>query len=93
MVKDALKSPQVESPNSALKQRLLVSHELSEFQWIDLLFEMEPQCNRKPLGLLSQMLEICPSGEEKNRFFIFPFLKHLPQKNSAATRMTRRGTW
>jgi hypothetical protein len=26
------------------------------------------------------MLEICPSGEEKNRFFIFPFSSNSLQK-------------
>jgi hypothetical protein len=78
LVIDALES--LDRPYSALKQRLLASHELSEFQRIELLFKMEPLGSRKPSELLSHMLEICPRGEERNRFFIFLFLQRLTKE-------------
>jgi hypothetical protein len=80
LVMDTLESPDTDRPYSALKQRLLASHELSEFQRIELLFKMEPLGSRKPSELLSHMLEICPRGEERNRFFIFLFLQRLPKE-------------
>jgi hypothetical protein len=80
LVMDTLESLDADQPYSALKQRLLASHELSEFQRIELLFKMEPLGSRKPSELLSHMLEICPRGEERNHFFIFLFLQRLPKE-------------
>jgi hypothetical protein len=71
LVMDALESPDADRPYYALKQCLLASHELSEFQRIELLFKMEPLGSRKPSELLSHMLEVCPRGEERNRFCHF----------------------
>jgi hypothetical protein len=39
---------------------------------------MEPLGARKPSELLNHMLELCPRGEEKNKFFLFLFLQRLP---------------
>jgi hypothetical protein len=77
---DVLERPDPEEPYTVLKRRLLASHELTTFQRIELLHKMEPLGARKPSELLSQMLEICPSGEDKNKFFLFLFLQRLPKE-------------
>jgi hypothetical protein len=71
LVLDALESPDADRPYSTLKQRLLASHELLEFQRIELLFKMEPLGSRKPSELLSHMLEICPKGRGKEPLLHF----------------------
>jgi hypothetical protein len=55
----------------------MVSHKLTDFQRIKKLFQMEQLGGRKPSELMNQMLEICPRGEEKNKFFLFLFLQRL----------------
>jgi hypothetical protein len=68
-----------DTPYSDLKSRLLASHGVTPFQRIDRLFHMEPMGERKPSELLSEMIEICPQGEEKSIFFRFLFLQCLPK--------------
>jgi hypothetical protein len=41
---------------------------------------MEPLGARKPSELLNHMLELCPRGEEKNKFFLFLFLQRMPKE-------------
>jgi hypothetical protein len=65
-----------------LKNRLLADHELTKFQRIEALFKVEPLGARKPSELLAQILELCPSGEEKSPFFILLFLQRLPKELS-----------
>jgi hypothetical protein len=77
---DVIENPHATSPYTTLKQRLLSAHEMTKFQRIEALFKMEALEGRKPSELLSQMLEICPRGEEKNPFFIFLFLQRLPRE-------------
>jgi hypothetical protein len=67
-------------PYTCLKERLMVSHKLTDFQRIEKLFQMDQLGGRKPSELMNQMLEICPRGEEKNNFFMFLFLQRLPRE-------------
>jgi hypothetical protein len=79
-VLDVVEAPHETTPYTSLKQRLLAAHELTDFQRIEKLFQMEPLGARKPSELLNHMLELCPRGEEKNKFFLFLFLQRLPKE-------------
>jgi hypothetical protein len=79
-VLDILENPDATTPYTTLKQRLLDSHELTDFQRMELLHCMEPLGARKPSELLSQMLEACPRGQENNMFFLFLFLQRLSKE-------------
>jgi uncharacterized membrane protein YgcG len=61
----------------ALKQSLLDSHQLSDYQRIAALNRMEPLGGRKPSELLASMLELCPRGHETSIFFTHLFLERL----------------
>ncbi len=47
-------------PYTALKQSLLDSHQLSDYQKIAAVHKIEPLGGRKPSELLASMLELCP---------------------------------
>jgi hypothetical protein len=79
-VLDVVERPHEDTPYTSLKERLLAAHELTDFQRIEKLFQMEPLGARKPSELLNHMLELCPRGEEKNKFFLFLFLQRLPKE-------------
>jgi hypothetical protein len=79
-VLEVVERPDEEAPYTSLKDRLLSLHELTDFQRIEKLFQMEPLGGRKPSDLMNQMLEICPRGEKKNKFFLFLFLQRLPKE-------------
>jgi hypothetical protein len=80
LVLDILENPDATTPYTNLKRRLLDSHELMDFQRMELLHRMEPLGARKPSELLSQMLEACPRGQENNMFFLFLFLQRMPKE-------------
>lgn len=68
----------VPDPYEHLKERMLETHVLSNFEKLELLFKTEPMGGRKPSQLLAAMLQYCPPGEEKGLFFHFMFLQRLP---------------
>lgn len=78
LVLDIVEFPPDHMPYTALKQRLLASHQLTDYQRIARLHKMEPMGGRKPSELLSAMLELCPRGQEANMFFTHLFLERLP---------------
>ncbi len=78
LVLDVVEHPPEHHPYSALKQSLLDSHQLSDYQKIAALHKMEPLGGRKPLELLASMLELCPRGHETSIFFTHLFLERLP---------------
>lgn len=63
---------------SALKAALLSTHQLTEMQRMELLFNMEESGNKRPMDLLSQMMELVEPGEEKTKLFAMLFLRRLP---------------
>jgi len=65
-------------PYSLLKQALLASHQLTDFQRVEQLLAMEPLGSRKPSQLLAAMLELCPRDEQGSKFFVALFLQRLP---------------
>jgi hypothetical protein len=66
-------------PYSTLKEQLLETHTLSNFEKLELLFKTGQLGARKPSQLLNSMLEYCPQGKERGVFFHFMFLQQLPQ--------------
>jgi hypothetical protein len=77
LVLDLLEQADATTPYTSLKHRLLAAHELTDFQRIEKLFQLEPLGSRKPSELLGEMLELCPRGQEDNMFFLFLFLQRL----------------
>jgi len=61
-----------------LKQALLSSHLLTDYQRAERLFNMDNLGARRPMDLLSEMLELVQPGEEKTRLFAMLFLHRLP---------------
>jgi hypothetical protein len=77
-VLDIVENPPSHHPYSALKDRLLESHQLNDYQRVAMLFRTEPLGGRKPSELLAAMLELCPRGHETSIFFTHLFLERLP---------------
>jgi hypothetical protein len=77
LVLDIVESPPGHHPYTALKERLLESHQLKDYQRVSLLLRMEPLGGRKPSELLAAMLELCPRGHETSIFFTHLFLERL----------------
>jgi hypothetical protein len=76
-VLDVVERPHKTTQYTSLKERLLATHDFTDFQRIENLFQMEPLGGQKPSELLNLMLELCPRGEE---FFLFLFLQRLPKE-------------
>ena len=73
-------SPHPVHPYTSLKEALLVSHQLTDFQRVELLLAMPALGGRRPSELLADMLEICPPGQQDNIFFAGLFLQRLPRE-------------
>ena len=80
LVGHVLEHPPAVQAYSALKQLLLSTHQLTPYQRMEQLFNVEPLGARKPSELLANMLDICPRGEETLSFFSFLFLQRLPRE-------------
>jgi hypothetical protein len=78
LVLDMVENPPQHHPYTALKERLLESHQFNDYQRVSLLFQMEPLGGCKPSELLAAMLELCPRGHESSIFFTHLFLERLP---------------
>jgi hypothetical protein len=64
-------SPPAENPYAALKERLMMAHQLSAVQRVEKLLQMLA---------LGAMFEHCPAGEERSIFFRALFLNRLPSE-------------
>jgi hypothetical protein len=80
LVADIVESEPSETPYDDIKQRLVASHQLSDFQKAERLFQMPALGGRKPTELMAAMLETCPRGEEKTNLFACIFLQRLPRE-------------
>ena len=85
--KDALKrvmhvitNPDPENPYDALKQALVVSHQLNDYERVELVIKMPPLGDRKPTQLAADMMEACPATEKKSKFLVSLFLQRLPNE-------------
>ncbi len=79
-VSDLVEQRPNEDPYEVIKARLLSALQLTDYQRADKLFELPGLGARKPSELMSQMLEICPRGEEKSNLFACLFLRRLPRE-------------
>ena len=61
-----------------VRDRLVASHSLDDFQRLELLLDLPPLGGQKPSALLAQMRQLCPAGEETTKFFRAAFLRRLP---------------
>ena len=75
-------SPHPAAPYIKPKEVLLASHQLTDFQRVEMLHAMEPLGSRKPSELLADMLEMCPVDQQSNIFFTVLFLRRLPTPTS-----------
>jgi hypothetical protein len=80
LVADLVEAPPTETIYDDIKQRLVASHQLSDFQKAEKLFLMQSLGGRKPSEMMAAMLEVCPRGEEKTNLFACLFLQRLPRE-------------
>jgi hypothetical protein len=80
LVLSAVTDPDEHVPYTAIKARLLATHVRTDYQRIEQLLLMDGLGDRRPSELLAHMLENCPTGEDKTKFFAFFFLHRLPQE-------------
>ena len=73
-------TPDPVAPYDKLQEALLASHQLTDFQRVELLHAVEPLSGRKPSELLADMWELCPANQHKNMFFAVLFLQRLPRE-------------
>jgi uncharacterized membrane protein YgcG len=80
MVADLVEQPPAATAYDNIKNRLVASHQLTDFQKAEKLFQMPALGSRKPSDLMAAMLETCPRGEEKSNLFACIFLQRLPRE-------------
>ena len=78
LVADLITAPPLISPYSILKERLLLSTQLTAVQQADKVLDFPALGDRRPSQLLAEMFEYCPRGEETTAFFRASFLRRLP---------------
>ncbi len=79
-VLDLITDPPEDNPYQQLKDRLCQSHQLTEFQGVEKLHQLDSLGGRKPSELLHEMAELCPTGLEDSPFFLFLFMQRLPKE-------------
>ena len=72
--------PPLFRPYQQLKERLLLSHQLTAVQMAEKILEMPELGDRRPSQLLAAMMEFCPEGETNTAFFRASFLRRLPKE-------------
>ena len=83
LVTDLIIAPPADRPYKALKERLLLSHQLSPVQKAAKVLGMPAIGDRRPSQLLADLLEYCPAGEENSAFFRAVFVQRLPSDMQA----------
>jgi hypothetical protein len=78
LVANIVETPPLTHRYTAIKERLLASHQLTGYQRAEKLLTMPALGACKPSELMAAMLEICPRGEEKTELFACLFLQRLP---------------
>jgi hypothetical protein len=80
MVLDLITDPPEDLPYTEIKERLSSSHQLTDFQRVEKLHNMDSLGGRKPSDLLHEMIEVCLTGHETSPFFVFLYLQCLPRE-------------
>ena len=78
LVTDLITNPPLHHPYTALKERLLIAHQLSPIQKAAKILSMPVIGDRRPSQLLADLLEYCPPREEKTAFFRATYMQRLP---------------
>ena len=78
LVTDLIINPPNPSPYTALKERLLIAHQLSPIQKAAKILSMPAIGDRRPSQLLADLMEYCPEGEENTAFFRAAYIHRLP---------------
>ena len=78
LVTDLVTCPPADRPYTALKERLMIAHQLTPLQKAQRVSAMPPLGDRRPSQLLAALLEFCPDGEENTAFFRSAFIHRLP---------------
>jgi hypothetical protein len=79
MVANLVETPPTATAYDNIKNRLVASHQLTDFQKEEKLFQMPALGNRKPSNLMAAKMETCSRGEEKSNLFACIFLQRLPR--------------
>jgi hypothetical protein len=74
MVADLVEAPPAATAYNDMKNRLVASHQLTDFQKAEKLFQMPALGSRKPSDLMAAMFKTCPRGDEKSNLFACIFL-------------------
>ena len=80
LVADLVTQPPAVQPFQRLKERLLLSHQLTTVQMAEKILDMPELGDRRPSQLLAAMMEFCPEGEVNSAFFRASFLRRLPKE-------------
>ncbi len=62
-----------------LRARLMAAHQLTDYQKVEFIKKMPSLGAPKPSELFTEMVRVCPRGQEGNIFFIHEFLSRLPK--------------
>ena len=79
-VQSVIAAAATEESYENLKTALIRQHSLSAHQQIDKLISIDSLGGKTPSGLLADMLELCPPGEENTDLFLHLFLLKLPRE-------------
>jgi hypothetical protein len=79
-VLDLITDPPEDDPYQQLKDCLCQSHQLTEFQCVEKLHQLDSLGEGSRLSLLHEMAELCPTGHEDSPFFLFLFMQQLPKE-------------
>ena len=80
LVADLVTQPPAVQPFQRLKERLLLSHQLTIVQMAEKILDMPELGDRRPSQLLAAMMEFCPEGEVNSAFFRASFRRRLPKE-------------
>ena len=75
---DLITNPPHLDPYTALKERLLIAHQLSPIQQAAKILSMLVIGDRQLSQLLADLMEYCPPGEENTAFFRAAYKQRLP---------------
>jgi hypothetical protein len=78
LVADLVETPPMFDAYNILKERLLMSHQLTPVQKAAKLMALPDLGTRRPSQLLADLLQLCPPGEQNTAFFRASFLQRLP---------------
>lgn len=78
LVADLVTMPPAVNPYQAIKERLLLAHQLTPVQRAGRVMDEPDLGDRRPSQLLAALLTNCPPGEEQSAFFRSCFIRKLP---------------